>query len=247
MKQLWNRRATAYYRGSKYSWFSNISQFVVYIFVVAVALQVKVVSFVDKIFVLQFSTMKTTNTRPHESYPLYSILHIVYTVLRLYWYQDNHSTRCMQFKLPVTYREGYRVLYASWWQVLLTWWRRYFSNHCLWESYHSLFPKGSAQWMTTSSGKMTSTVVDTDIITFNSTPQATATKLRIINDIFLPHTAYPHTAYAQAHHSTSLTFDCYIKLTTVYLYTFCTNWWSKEYHTPENLASIIFGEWAIWT
>ncbi len=42
------------YRGSKYSWFSNISQFVVYIFVVAVALQVKVVSFVGKIFVLSF-------------------------------------------------------------------------------------------------------------------------------------------------------------------------------------------------
>ncbi len=58
--------------------------------------------------------MKTTNTLPHESYTLYGILHIVYTVLRLYWYQDNHSTRCMQFKLPVTYREGvYRVLYAS--------------------------------------------------------------------------------------------------------------------------------------
>ncbi len=49
------------FRGSKYSWFSNISQFVVYIFVVAACTAGKVASFVGKIFVVQ-----VFNHKKHE-------------------------------------------------------------------------------------------------------------------------------------------------------------------------------------
>ncbi len=69
-------RIAGNFRGSKYSWFSNISQFVVYIFMVAactagkgigkVASFVGKTSFVGKRFVVQCSTTKTTNILPHE-------------------------------------------------------------------------------------------------------------------------------------------------------------------------------------
>ncbi len=71
------------FRGSKYLWFSNIniSQFVVYIFVVSACTAgkgSKVTSFVGKIFVVECSTTKTTNILPHENYPLYGSVHAQY-------------------------------------------------------------------------------------------------------------------------------------------------------------------------
>ncbi len=74
-------RIAGNFRGTKYSWFSNIETLISWVIFswLELALQVKVgkvASFVGKIFVVRPPTTKTTNILPHDNYTLYGTLYM---------------------------------------------------------------------------------------------------------------------------------------------------------------------------